>query len=670
MLCFLSSLQPGFLQDMLPGLTMQSPMIRQPSHTRLSPSLTSPGLASNTTPVMVENATYVTAHGQQVPSYQGFPYPGQVMTTVKEKVSPPSYSSLQYSLQSPSNSLSTSVVQTQLPVPAKQQVYIASVKQQTPLAPGPFVPQAPVPHAPPVAMPAHVAVPCDTTHSKQSSMLATLAVTTHVQSTSAQTHGIGAQSALPPSHHLKDFALSSQPQDRVGQVTFTNSRPHMSVSPCLPGSHASSSSSSSRLQQMGEVTDANAATANKPFAVVSAQPSKGPSSEVTLASNEGSDKGTSPMGTLALPLPGSSKVQVQLKPMDGGDGSTPRLSPGKSDRATHIKCAVNRNVVSAASSTSHQAGGERSEETLKSITKNIQDAFVESNEKKLMAAFEDAWKKFQANGKKYEHVAQQVKRHVQPIIGEETQRTVKVKVVPPPSKTSSPVVQAVPVCVGQGPTPAVSTSIVQLAGSSHAATPGMGLGPAPFMSSPPPYYVVYAAPQPSPQIHIAVPPVQGRMQTPPDMQFVQQQPSSGSEYALYTTMQPSQAKNLVQTAGVYFPSSMVHPPGNAQHHAQRASNAASQAQSVPKPTEQSHAVHSPSPSSVPIPTKQASTPNHGFGPLSKLQPSSAPSQKVKSKSIRICSRCGNEATYLCSGCQQEWYCGRDCQVRPSILPHV
>jgi len=30
---------------------------------------------------------------------------------------------------------------------------------------------------------------------------------------------------------------------------------------------------------------------------------------------------------------------------------------------------------------------------------------------------------------------------------------------------------------------------------------------------------------------------------------------------------------------------------------------------------------------------------------------------------RVCSLCSNDATYLCSGCKTEWYCGRDCQVR-------
>lgn len=32
------------------------------------------------------------------------------------------------------------------------------------------------------------------------------------------------------------------------------------------------------------------------------------------------------------------------------------------------------------------------------------------------------------------------------------------------------------------------------------------------------------------------------------------------------------------------------------------------------------------------------------------------------KRDRMCTFCGRDATFLCSGCHKEWYCGRDCQV--------
>ena len=118
---------------------------------------------------------------------------------------------------------------------------------------------------------------------------------------------------------------------------------------------------------------------------------------------------------------------------------------------------------------------------------------------------------------------------------------------------------------------------------------------------------------------------------------------------------------MVQTAGVYFPSSLspAHISGiGGVQHSQRVGNP--MPQTISKSTEQLIPVHSPSLASVPIPTKQAS--NQVMGHRMKPRLNSATSQKSKSKSVRICSRCGNEATYLCSGCQQEWYCGRDCQV--------
>ena len=35
---------------------------------------------------------------------------------------------------------------------------------------------------------------------------------------------------------------------------------------------------------------------------------------------------------------------------------------------------------------------------------------------------------------------------------------------------------------------------------------------------------------------------------------------------------------------------------------------------------------------------------------------------IAPKPSRVCALCKREATYLCSGCRLEWYCGRDCQV--------
>ena len=39
-----------------------------------------------------------------------------------------------------------------------------------------------------------------------------------------------------------------------------------------------------------------------------------------------------------------------------------------------------------------------------------------------------------------------------------------------------------------------------------------------------------------------------------------------------------------------------------------------------------------------------------------------PREQEMSRSDRICTCCGRDATFLCSGCHKEWYCGRECQV--------
>ena len=81
------------------------------------------------------------------------------------------------------------------------------------------------------------------------------------------------------------------------------------------------------------------------------------------------------------PLPGTSKA---LKSLERGDGLTHWISSlGKNDQAV-AKCALHKGATSVAGTTSH-SGSSGSEEMLKAI----QDAFVESNENKLMAAFEE-----------------------------------------------------------------------------------------------------------------------------------------------------------------------------------------------------------------------------------------------------------------------------------------
>ena len=48
--------------------------------------------------------------------------------------------------------------------------------------------------------------------------------------------------------------------------------------------------------------------------------------------------------------------------------------------------------------------------------------------------------------------------------------------------------------------------------------------------------------------------------------------------------------------------------------------------------------------------------------LSLVRPAGQRPRTIAPKVHRMCSRCGRDATYLCSGCRTEWYCGRDCQV--------
>jgi hypothetical protein len=46
----------------------------------------------------------------------------------------------------------------------------------------------------------------------------------------------------------------------------------------------------------------------------------------------------------------------------------------------------------------------------------------------------------------------------------------------------------------------------------------------------------------------------------------------------------------------------------------------------------------------------------------ETRPVTKPGQRPPVKTSKQCSGCGKGATFLCSGCETEWYCGPDCQV--------
>ncbi len=65
-----------------------------------------------------------------------------------------------------------------------------------------------------------------------------------------------------------------------------------------------------------------------------------------------------------------------------------------------------------------------------------------------------------------------------------------------------------------------------------------------------------------------------------------------------------------------------------------------------------------------IPPNAEVVPGAGYmtSRLSMVRPVGQRSRTLTPKVHRVCSRCGSDATYLCSGCRTEWYCGRECQV--------
>ena len=310
---------------------------------------------------------------------------------------------------------------------------------------------------------------------------------------------------------------------------------------------------------------------------------------------------------------------------------------------------------------------------LNEIGKKIGDAFANCSEEMLIAAFEDAWKKFQANGKKYEALTLK-SRNSKVFVGKPT--------IPPNAEVVS--------------VPGASSrlSLVRPTYSRPKLVP-----------KPSADQVIVSDPQPSPAV----------AQQPPQQQQQQQvqyiysyapntsqpqlyiQPVS-SDYAIYT-ISPNNAQHPQAQAHPHpqaphvQPQTLVQPQGQIQgqaapktyqvqtsgvfipaHATERDLNGSPVVvQSVP-------VVGSPQP--VPSAPKQAPRVQKNMPERSQAVQQAHPVQhhtvvrKVRTeagvyplkprepvtKPTRQCALCDKEATYLCSGCRGVWYCGKDCQV--------
>ena len=126
------------------------------------------------------------------------------------------------------------------------------------------------------------------------------------------------------------------------------------------------------------------------------------------------------------------------------------------------------------------------------------------------------------------------------------------------------------------------------------------------------------------------------------------------EYAIYTVGGASKQKAYqVQTAGLFYPA----PASDGK-----------QEPSVPQQVviAQPPVQPPPPPPGRPEITKTTAMAHSATGPRRNTNPR----RRASSKLNRVCALCGKEATYLCSGCHAEWYCGRTCQVSSKTISRL
>lgn len=240
---------------------------------------------------------------------------------------------------------------------------------------------------------------------------------------------------------------------------------------------------------------------------------------------------------------------------------------------------------------------------LQSIQKKIGDAFSQSSEVMLVSAFEDAWKKFQANEKVYSETKKEKAKELQQAS------------VPKPEDSG---VAAQGNLVHQ-----MSTKSRVMALTSSEKVGSVPLGKLP------------------------------QQQQPQQPQQLVIQPAATSEYATVYAI-PTQGpagKHNVHVAGLYYPAVETIDPPN-QSDLTKVAKQVRVSKALSSQHKHIQDLASGKIAKSHIPTSTASQP----GP-----PQTSAAQQ-KFKSYKQCARCGKNATYLCSGCHLEWYCGRDCQV--------
>ena len=437
-------------------------------------------------------------------------------------------------------------------------------------------------------------------------------------------------------------------------------------------------------------------TTTKPFAIVPAHPTA--SIEIQgIAVNQQGTPLISPQVQLGYgPVSTAPYFQTVVTP--SSDAKHSIHTPTGSSSSTKQTKENARMSPTVNNCLTHQQNNHEKAQ-LEEIGKNISNAFASSSEQMLIAAFEDAWKKFQANGKRYQS----------PKTGgggpRKTggQSETGGKPIPPPNAE----VVSVPGTTSRlsliRPTYSRSKiSVVQSPGhdqlvcvSADAAQTRLAVATTPdhMQSKQHPVQIIYCSSPSVQQQQLVYTP--GRGGTEYSVHAVAPSSSQASYDAVKhqqhrgvggkSVMGPKTAQ--VQTSGIYIPG-----------HASEVSLKNTQQQPTTVVIEpvgsggglnKSGVVHAPrgqqpiiiNERGIPVKQPEQVAVQH-LSVLKKPQTiligGGVDHQRVASKlqqnvgtpvgngaavkAARQCALCAKEATYLCSGCHRIWYCGKDCQV--------
>lgn len=390
-------------------------------------------------------------------------------------------------------------------------------------------------------------------------------------------------------------------------------------------------------------------TTTKPYAIVPAQPT----ASVEIQGIAIDQRGT-PVINPQLPIgysavPAASYLQAVVTPTSD--------KPNTPDSwARSSKSSKAGSMHSQMSGHTHRVPDEQATSQLDEIGKNISDAFVNSSEQMLIAAFEDAWKKFQANGKKYQSTTAGVRKTGQ------SETVVHTRPIAPPNAE----VVSVPGTSSRLSLirPTYSKSKISAVRSNPDQVVRMVDSQRSVPESQQKIQYVYYSDSPGVNTGTAVYAI-----TPSNAEV-----TSYNQVKRHAQPLGKQGHKTyqVQSAGVFIPAHATD-VGNSKPTTVVVDPASTK--TVVKPPRSQQIPER----SVSVVQQKQVTGEHSVQTLRNSQPAvgngeyAVMNQKsvvAAGKGVHHCALCTKEATYLCSGCRKIWYCGRVCQVGPDIIFYV